>query len=86
MLRCVVRYLLLFGDYVHIKQPSIPTTKAHRFCNTQPTTSAALLRIQLIIAQMIPGKASAAFTHNLPSSNAKALSLSLSHFLHLFHL
>ena len=25
----------------------MPTTKAHKFCDTQPTTSATLLRIQL---------------------------------------
>ena len=47
------------------------------FCDTQPTTSAALLRIQLMITPMIPGRDSAAFTPNLPSSDAKALSLFL---------
>ena len=57
----------------------MPTTTAHKFCNTQPTTSFALWRIQLMIAPMIPGKASAAFTPNFPSSDAKALSLFLSH-------
>ena len=50
-------------------------TNAHRFCDTQPTTSFALLRIQL----MMPGNASVAFTPNFPSSDAKALSLFLSH-------
>ena len=64
--------------YVYINPP-IPTTRAHRFCDTQPTTSAALLRIQLILPPMIPGRASAAFTPNFPSSNAKALSLFLIH-------
>ena len=49
------------------------------FCNTQPTTSLALLRIQFIIPPMIPGNASAAFTPNFPSSDAKALSLFLIH-------
>ena len=57
----------------------IPTTRAHRFCNTQPTTSFALLRIQLIIPPMIPGRASAAFIPNFPSSDTKALSLFLTH-------
>ena len=57
----------------------MPTTRAHRFCDTQPTTSFTLLRIQLIIPPMIPGKASAAFKPNFPSSNAKALSLFLTH-------
>ena len=57
----------------------MPTTRAHRFCDTQPTTSFALLRIQLIIPPMIPGRASAAFIPNFPSSDAKALSLFLTH-------
>ena len=57
--------------------PPIPTTRAHKFCDTQPTTSFALLRIQLIIPPMIPGRASAAFTPNFPSSDAKALSFDL---------
>ena len=53
----------------------MPTNKAHRFWDTQPTTSAALLRIQLRIAAMILGNASAAFMLNLPSRDDKALSL-----------
>ena len=57
----------------------MPTTRAHKFCDTQPTTSLALLRIQLIIPPMMPGRASAAFIPNFPSSNAKALSLLLIH-------
>ena len=57
----------------------MPTTRAHKFCNTQPTTSAVLLRIQLMITPMIPGNASAAFTPDLPKSHAKALGLLLSH-------
>ena len=54
-------------------------TRAHKFCDTQPTTFAVLLNTQLMIAPMIPGNASAAFTPNLPSSDAKALSLFLHH-------
>ena len=46
---------------------TIPTTKAHKSCDTQPTTSLALLRIQLIIPSMIPGNASAALIPNQPS-------------------
>ena len=42
----------------------MPTTKAHRWCDTQPTTSFALLRIQLMIPPMIPGNASAALILN----------------------
>ena len=57
----------------------MPTTRAHRFWDTQPTTSFTLLSTQLMIAPMIPGRASAAFTPNLPSSDANALSLCLSH-------
>ena len=57
----------------------MPTTKAHKFCDTQPTTSLALLRIQLIIPLMIPDKASAASIPNRPNSDAKALSLFLIH-------
>ena len=57
----------------------MPTTRAHKFWDTQPTTSVAVLRIQLIIPPMIPGNASAAFIHNQPSSKAKALSLFLIH-------
>ena len=57
----------------------MPTTRAHKFCDTQPTTSFALLSIQLIIPPMIPGRASAAFIPNFPSSDAKALSLFLTH-------
>ena len=50
-------------------------TKAHRFCNTQPATSAAQLRI----SPMKPGNASATFTPNLPSKLTKAFSLFLIH-------
>ena len=57
----------------------MPTTRAHRCYDTQPTTSLALLRIQLIIAPMIPGRASVAFMPNFPGSDAKTLSLFLSH-------
>ena len=57
----------------------MPTTRAHKVCDTQPTTSAALLRTQLMIAPMIPGRASAALIFNQPSSDAKALSLDLIH-------
>ena len=57
----------------------MPTTKAHRFCDTQPTTSFALLSIQLIIPPIIPGNASASFIPNFSSSDAKALSLFLTH-------
>ena len=49
----------------------MPTTRAHKFCDTQPTTSLALSRIQLIIPPMIPGNASAPFISNPPSSDAK---------------
>ena len=42
----------------------MPTTGAHKFCDTQPTTSFTLLRIQLIIPSMIPGRASAASIPN----------------------
>ena len=59
--------------------PTMPTTRAHTFCDTQPTTSFALLRIQLIIPPMIPGRASAAFIPNRPNRDAKALSLFLIH-------
>ena len=57
----------------------MPTTRAHKFCDIQPTTSLALLRIQLIIPPMIPGRASAALIPNFPSSDAKALSFDLIH-------
>ena len=57
----------------------MPTTRAHKFCNTLPTTSFALLRIQLIIPPMIPGRASAAFIPNRPNRDAKALSFDLIH-------
>ena len=59
--------------------PPIPTTRAHKFCDTQPTMSFALLRIKLIILPIIPGRASAAFIPNFPSSDAKALSFDLTH-------
>ena len=57
----------------------MPTTRAHKFCDTQPTTSFTLLRIQLTIPQIIPGRASAAIIPNQPNSDAKALSLFLIH-------
>ena len=57
----------------------MPTTRAHRFCDTQPTTYLALLSIQLIIPPMIPGNASAALIPNRPNRDAKALSLFLIH-------
>ena len=60
-------------------RPPIPTTRAHKFCDTQPTTSLALLRIQHIIPPMIPGRASAALIPNWPNSDAKALSFDLTH-------
>ena len=57
----------------------MPTTRVHRFCDTQPTTSFALLRIQLIILPMIPGRALAALIPNWPNRDAKALSFDLTH-------
>ena len=57
----------------------MPTTRAHRFCDTQPTTPFALFRIQLIIPPMIPGNASAALIPNQPNRDANALSLFLIH-------
>ena len=57
----------------------MPTTRAHRFCDTQPTTSLALLSIQLIIPPIIPGNASAALLPNFPSSDARTLSFDLTH-------
>ena len=57
----------------------MPTTRAHKFCDTKPTTSFALLRIQLIIPPMIPGNASAAFMPNFSNRDAKALSFDLTH-------
>ena len=57
----------------------MPTTRAHKFCNTQPTMSFALLRIQIIIPPMIPGRASAALIPNRPNRDAKALSVFLIH-------
>ena len=62
----------------------IPTTRAHKFCDTQPTTSFALLSIQLIIPPIIPGNASAALIPNRPDRDAKALSLFLIHFFKPF--
>ena len=55
------------------------TTRAHTFCDTQPTTSFALLRLQLIIPPMIPGRASAALIPNRPNRDATTLSLFLIH-------
>ena len=52
----------------------MPTTRAHRFCDTQPTTSFTLLSIQLIIPPMIPGRASAALISDRPNRDDKALS------------
>ena len=57
----------------------MPTTRAHKFCDTQPTTSFTLLRIQLVIPPIIPGNASAALFPNRPDRDAKALSLFLIH-------
>ena len=57
----------------------MPTTNTHRFWDTQPITSTALLSNQLMITPMMPGKTSAAFMPNLSSSDAKALRLFLSH-------
>ena len=57
----------------------MPTTRAHRFCDTQPTTSLALLSIQLIIPPIIPGTTSAALIPNQLNSDASALSLFLIH-------
>ena len=57
----------------------MPTTRAHKFCDTQPTTSFALLRIQLIIPPMIPGNASAAFIPNFSDRDASALCFDLTH-------
>ena len=54
------------------------------FCDTQPTTSLALLRIQLIIPPMIPGNASAALIPNQPNGDASTLSFDLTHFFRPF--
>ena len=62
----------------------MPTANAHRFCNTQPTTSAALLRIQPRITPMMPGNNSSVFTPNLHCSDDKAFHLFLIHFLKPF--
>ena len=64
---------------VGIDKASNTYNQSHRFCDTQPTTSLALFRIQLIIPPMISSRASAAFTPNFPSSDAKALSFDLIH-------
>ena len=53
----------------------MPTTRAHRFCDTQPATSFTLLRIQLMIPPVMPGRASAALIPNRPDRDAKALRL-----------
>ena len=47
----------------------MPTTRAHKFYDTQPTTSFALLSIQLVPA----------FIPNRPNRDANALSLFLIH-------
>ena len=57
----------------------MPTTRAHRFCDIQPTMSRALLRIQLIIPPVIPGNASSALIPNQPDRDASTLSLFLVH-------
>ena len=62
----------------------MPTTRAHKFCDTQPTTSLALLRIQLTIPPMIPGNASAALIPNQNNRDGKTLSLLLIHSFNLF--
>ena len=62
----------------------MPIARAHKFCDNQPTTYFALLRIQLIIPPMIQGNASAALIPNRPNSNDKALSLFLIHSLRPF--
>ena len=62
----------------------MPTTRAHTFCDTQPTTSFALLSIQLIIPPMIPGNASEAFIPNQPNRDASTLNLFLTHSFKLF--
>ena len=62
----------------------MPTTRAHKVCDTQPTTSFALLRIQLIIPPMMPGNASAVLIPNRPKRDAKALSFDLTHCLKPF--
>ena len=53
----------------------MPTTRAHKFCDTQRTTSLALLRIQLMIPPIMPGNASAALIPYRHDRDAKALSL-----------
>ena len=62
----------------------MPTANAHRFYDTQPTTSADLLRIQLRITPMMPGNNSSVFTPNLPSSDDKAFHFFKIHFLKPF--
>ena len=56
-----------------------PTIKAHKLCDSQPTPSFALLSVHEKIEPMIPGYAHDAFDANLPTSDAKALSLFLIH-------
>ena len=57
----------------------MPTTRVHIFCENQPTTPTALLRIQLIIPPVIPCNASAALIPNRPNRDDKVLSLFLTH-------
>ena len=73
----IMETTLLSRDHVCIKQPS--NTYDQKPIGS--TTSFTLLRIQLMIAPMMPDNASAPFTFtlNLPSSDAKAFSLFLSH-------
>ena len=72
---CTLNYIMICNIITWLPY----TYRAHKFSDTQPATSLALLRTQLMTAPMIPGRASAAFMPNQPSSDARALSLDLIH-------
>ena len=63
--------------HLHIKQPSSTYDQCPYVLRYPTHYLFLLLRIQLMITPMMPGKASAAFIPNLPSSLAKAFCLFL---------
>ena len=75
-------YLLLVfvTKYVYIKTPT-PVISAHKFRDSQPTTSLALFNIHEIIKPTIPGSDANALSANLPNNYDRAFNLLFIHSL-----
>ena len=66
--------------YVQINTPT-PVISAHKFLDSQPTTSLALFNIHEVIEPIIPGSDANALSANLPNNCDRAFNLFFIHSL-----